>query len=51
MRMLPGACTRGAAAVAVTRDAVLAWRADRVVSVRDGRVTGHHLQERTRSHG
>jgi hypothetical protein len=47
MRMIPGACTRGAAVVAVARDAELAWWAD----IRDGRVTGRHLQERTCWHG
>ena len=40
MRLLHGACKRGVAAVVVTHDAQLASWADRVVFLRDGRVTG-----------
>ena len=40
MRLLHEACTRGVAAVVVTHDAQLAAWADRVVFLRDGRVTG-----------
>ena len=39
MRLLHGACKRGVAAVVVTHDAQLASWADRVVFLRDGRVT------------
>jgi putative ABC transport system ATP-binding protein len=39
MRMIHGACKRGLAAVVVTHDAQLASWADRVVFLRDGRVT------------
>jgi putative ABC transport system ATP-binding protein len=39
MRMMHGACKRGLAAVVVTHDAQLASWADRVVFLRDGRVT------------
>jgi len=39
MRMIHTACTRGVAAVVVTHDARLASWADRVVSIRDGRIT------------
>ncbi|MGH9089210.1 MAG: ABC transporter ATP-binding protein [Acidimicrobiales bacterium] len=39
MRMILGACKRGVAAVVVTHDAQLASWADRVVFLRDGRVT------------
>ena len=39
MRLLHAACKRGAAAVVVTHDAQLASWADRVVFLRDGRVT------------
>ena len=38
MRMIHSACQRGVAAVVVTHDAQLASWADRVVSVRDGRI-------------
>ncbi len=40
MRLLHEACQRGVAAVVVTHDAQLAAWADRVVVLRDGRVTG-----------
>ena len=40
MRLLHEACQRGVAAVVVTHDAQLAAWADRVVLLRDGRVTG-----------
>jgi putative ABC transport system ATP-binding protein len=40
MRLLHEACKRGVAAVVVTHDAQLAAWADRVVVLRDGRVTG-----------
>ena len=40
MRLLHQACQRGVAAVVVTHDAQLAAWADRVVFLRDGRVTG-----------
>ena len=39
MRLIHAACQRGMAAVVVTHDAQLATRADRVVFLRDGRVT------------
>src|SRR5579863_9338968 len=39
MRLLHGACKRGVAVVVVTHDAQLASWADRVVFLRDGRVT------------
>jgi putative ABC transport system ATP-binding protein len=41
MRLLHEACQRGVAAVVVTHDAQLAAWTDRVVFLRDGRVTGH----------
>jgi putative ABC transport system ATP-binding protein len=40
MRMIHTACQRGVAAVVVTHDPQLASWADRVVSVRDGRIAG-----------
>jgi putative ABC transport system ATP-binding protein len=40
MRLLHQACERGVAAVVVTHDAQLAAWADRVVFLRDGRITG-----------
>ena len=40
MRLLHEACQRGVAAVVVTHDAQLAAWADRVVLLRDGRITG-----------
>src|SRR5262245_23172116 len=40
MRLLPEACQRGVAAVVVTHDAQLAGWADRIVPLRDGRMTG-----------
>jgi len=40
MRMIHTACQQGVAAVVVTHDAQLASWADRVVSVRDGRIVG-----------
>jgi putative ABC transport system ATP-binding protein len=40
MRLLHEACQRGVAAVVVTHDAQLAAWADRIVLLRDGRVTG-----------
>ncbi len=40
MRMIHTACQQGLAAVVVTHDAQLASWADRVVSIRDGRVAG-----------
>jgi putative ABC transport system ATP-binding protein len=40
MRMIRTACMRGVAAVVVTHDAQLASWADRVVSIRDGRIAG-----------
>ena len=40
MRLLHEACQRGVAAVVVTHDAQLASWADRVMFLRDGRVTG-----------
>ena len=39
MRLIHAACKRGVAAVVVTHDAQLASWADRVVFLRDGRVT------------
>ena len=39
MRLMHAACQRGVAAVVVTHDAQLASWADRVVFLRDGRVT------------
>ena len=39
MRLIHSACKRGMAAVVVTHDAQLASWADRVVFLRDGRVT------------
>jgi putative ABC transport system ATP-binding protein len=41
MRLLHQACQRGVAAVVVTHDAQLAAWADRIVLLRDGRMTGH----------
>ena len=41
MRLLHDACKRGVAAVVVTHDAQLAAWADRIVLLRDGRMTGH----------
>ncbi len=41
MRLIHEACKRGVAAVVVTHDAQLASWADRVVFLRDGRVTDH----------
>jgi putative ABC transport system ATP-binding protein len=41
MRLLHEACQRGVAAVVVTHDARLAAWADRIVLLRDGRMTGH----------
>jgi putative ABC transport system ATP-binding protein len=41
MRLIHAACKRGVAAVVVTHDAQLASWADRVVFLRDGRVTDH----------
>ena len=43
MRLIHAACKRGVAAVVVTHDAQLASWADRVVFLRDGRVTDHTL--------
>ena len=43
MRLIHEACKRGVAAVVVTHDAQLASWADRVVFLRDGRVTDHVL--------
>ncbi len=40
MDLVVAACRRGVAAVVVTHDAHLASRADRVVHLRDGRITG-----------
>jgi putative ABC transport system ATP-binding protein len=40
MRLLHEACQRGVAAVVVTHDAQLAAWADRIVLLRDGRMTG-----------
>src|SRR5207244_5173469 len=40
MALLHHACTRGVAAVVVTHDAQLAACADRVLLLRDGRITG-----------
>jgi putative ABC transport system ATP-binding protein len=40
MRLIRAACRRGMAAVVTTHDAQLASWADRVVVLRDGRVTG-----------
>ena len=40
MQLLHEACQRGVAAVVVTHDAQLAAWADRVVLLRDGRLTG-----------
>jgi putative ABC transport system ATP-binding protein len=39
MRLIHAACKRGVAAVVVTHDAQLASWADRVVFLRDGRIT------------
>jgi len=44
MRLIRDACTRGVAAVLVTHDAQLASWADRVLLVRDGRVTDQAAQ-------
>ena len=41
MRLLHEPCQRGVAAVVVTHDAQLAAWADRIVLLRDGRMTGH----------
>jgi putative ABC transport system ATP-binding protein len=41
MRLVLAACKRGMAAVVVTHDAQLASWADRVVFIRDGRITDH----------
>jgi putative ABC transport system ATP-binding protein len=41
MRLIHAACKRGVAAVVVTHDAQLASWADRVVFLRDGRITDH----------
>jgi putative ABC transport system ATP-binding protein len=41
MRLLHEACQRGVAAVVVTHDAQLAAWADRIILLRDGRMTGH----------
>jgi putative ABC transport system ATP-binding protein len=41
MRLIHSACKRGVAAVVVTHDAQLASWADRVVFLRDGRITDH----------
>src|SRR5580692_3143435 len=41
MRLLHEACQRGVAAVVVTHDAQLAAWADRILLLRDGRMTGH----------
>ena len=41
MRLLHESCQRGMAAVVVTHDAQLAAWADRIVLLRDGRMTGH----------
>ena len=43
MRLIHAACKRGVAAVVVTHDAQLASWADRVVFLRDGRVTDQTL--------
>jgi putative ABC transport system ATP-binding protein len=43
MRLIHAACKRGLAAVVVTHDAQLASWADRVVFLRDGRVTDQTL--------
>jgi putative ABC transport system ATP-binding protein len=40
MRLLHEACQRGVAAVVVTHDAQMAAWADRIVLLRDGRMTG-----------
>jgi putative ABC transport system ATP-binding protein len=40
MQIIHDACRRGVAAVVVTHDAQLASWADRVMFLRDGRVTG-----------
>ena len=44
MQLIRDACTRGVAAVVVTHDAQLASWADRVLLVRDGRVTAQAAQ-------
>jgi len=44
MDLLRQACQRGVAAVVVTHDAQLASWADRVVLLRDGRITGQTTQ-------
>ncbi len=41
MRLVRAACERGVAGVIVTHDAQLASWADRVVFLRDGRITDH----------
>ena len=41
MQLIADACKRGVAAVVVTHDAHLASWADRVVSLRDGRIVDH----------
>jgi putative ABC transport system ATP-binding protein len=44
MRMIHTACQQGLAAVVVTHDAQLASWADRVVSIRDGRIAGQTVR-------
>ena len=44
MRLLHEACQQGVAAVVVTHDAQLAAWADRVIFLRDGRVSGQTAQ-------
>jgi putative ABC transport system ATP-binding protein len=45
MRLILAACKRGMAAVVVTHDARLASRADRMVAIKDGRMTGQNSTE------
>jgi putative ABC transport system ATP-binding protein len=47
MRLIQHACTRGMAAVVVTHDPQLASWADRVVHIRDGRITGQAVAQPT----
>jgi putative ABC transport system ATP-binding protein len=46
MRLLHAACQQGVAAVVVTHDAQLAAWADRIVLLRDGRITGNTTRPR-----
>ena len=50
MRLILDACRRGMAAVVVTHDAQLASWAHRVVSIKDGRITGQSSAHETSAH-